>query len=70
MKNFGTPANPVVIMAELAKTLRLGIAIVEEEREIMVSSYKERDGKVRDAGALRDIRRYDRFLRSARRMLE
>lgn len=64
--NMGKAAAKRVV---LKKLLRAGIAIVEAEREIMVSSYRESDGKVRDAGALRDIRRYDLFLRGARRVL-
>lgn len=61
-----TPADKLAL---IAKTLRHGIRIVEVEREIMVSSYRECDGKVRHPGALRDIRRYDLFLRGARKAL-
>lgn len=61
--------NPDDRVALMRRTLALGIKIVEAEREIMVSSYAERDGKVRDFHALKDIRRYDRFLRDARKVL-
>lgn len=61
--------NPDDLAAETRSILKLGIKIIEDERAIMVSSYRECDGKVRDAGALKDIRRYDRFLRAARKVL-
>lgn len=64
-----TKINPDDKVALAEKTLRLGIEIVEQERACTVSSFKERDGKVRDWHALKDIRRYDRFLRGARKVL-
>ena len=52
--------NPDDRAALMRKTLSLGIKIVEEERRIMVGSYREIDGKVRDVHAKREIRLYFR----------
>lgn len=55
--------------AEIARLIQLGVLIIEEEREIEVESNKQADGIVRDERALKQIRRYDRFLRGARKVL-
>lgn len=50
----------------LEKLLQLGIEILEEEREVIVSSYADKRGHVTDREAQRYLRKYDRFLKHTR----
>jgi hypothetical protein len=50
----------------LLQLLALGIEIVEEEREQIVYSFPDANGKLTDPDAGRVIRKYDRFLKHAR----
>lgn len=47
--------------------LRRAIEIIEEEREVIQTSYAERDGVVRDYEARREIAKFDRWLKQARK---
>lgn len=49
--------------------LALAVEIIEDERECVVTSFRERDGKVKDYDARKWLRRYDRFLKPAKALL-
>lgn len=46
--------------------VRQGIAILEEEREIIQTSYQQTDGVVRDKDARAELRKFDRWLKKAK----
>jgi len=57
-------------MSRASDLLREAVAIIEEDREVLVSSFKDMDGCVRDPDGLRWLRKYDRFLKPARAYLK
>jgi hypothetical protein len=52
------------------QVIRDAITIVEIERKILVDSFKEADGVVRDSQAKRELGKYDRFLERAREAIK
>jgi len=51
---------------EKVECIRVAIRIIEEEREVVQVSYQESDGVVRAPDALRELRKYDRWLKRAK----
>lgn len=57
------------VREEICRVMRLGVLIVQAERDDVYASFKERDGVVRDYLARRCLARYDRFLKKARAII-
>lgn len=55
--------------AEMRALLVFGIEIIEEERHITYESNKEGDGVVRDFHMRRELAKYDRWLKRAKKVL-
>lgn len=55
---------------ELEALIASGVEIIEKERRIIFDSFKERDGVVREASQRREIAKYDKWLRRARKALK
>ena len=62
-------SKPDSMTSDVRALLTQAVAIIEDERASIVSSFAENDGKVRDYDARTWIRRYDRFLKPARKYL-